>query len=267
MLKLYHAPTAVCAAKVRVVLAEKGLDYEGVLVNLHLGDQFKPDYLKLNPNAVVPTLVHDGQVLIESTVINEYLDEAFAPRPLRPEGALGHARVRMWTKREDTIHDTINTMTATMVFRHDLLQKSPQEREARYSKMPDPAKREKWKKMMADGVKAPIVEDALIKLERQFRDMEAALANGPWLAGDAFTLADAGLLSFFYRLEMLNCAGLWDGRHPRVADWYARSKTRDSFQRGIVDFIPDGDHEKWASICAPLWADVKAAQQRALAVI
>lgn len=267
MLKLYHAATAVCAAKVRLVLAEKRLDYEGVNVNLHMGDQFKPDYLKLNPNAVVPTLVHDGQVLIESTVINEYLDEAFPAHPLRPEGALGHARVRLWTKREDTIHDTINTMTATMVFRHDLLQKTPEEREARYAKMPDPAKREKWKKMMADGVKSPIVEDALVKLSRQFRDMEAALADGPWLTGGMFTLADAGLLSFFYRLEMLQCAGLWEGRHPRLADWYARSKARPSFNSAIVGHIPAVDHEKWASICKPLWADVEAAHKRALALI
>ena len=60
MLTLYHADTAVCAAKVRVVLAEKSIGWEGRLINLGAGDQFAPDYMKLNPNAVVPTLVHDA---------------------------------------------------------------------------------------------------------------------------------------------------------------------------------------------------------------
>jgi glutathione S-transferase len=80
MLTLYHADTAVCAAKVRLVLAEKNIAFDGKLIELGRGDQFAPDYMKLNPNAVVPTLVHDGNVLIESTVINEYLDESFADR-------------------------------------------------------------------------------------------------------------------------------------------------------------------------------------------
>lgn len=267
MLTLYHAPTAVCAAKARVVLAEKGLSYEGHLINLHLGDQFKPEYLKLNPNAVVPTLVHDGNVLIESTVINEYLDEAFPERPLRPEGPLGHARVRLWTKKEDTIHDAINTMTATIVFRHELLQKSPEERAARYSKMPDPAKREKWRRMMDEGLASPIVGEALVRFARHFRDMEKALADGQWLVGKEFTLADAGLLSFFYRLEMLSCAGLWREHFPRVSDWYERAKARPSFQSAIVGFIPPGEHEKYEKISAPLWPEVKGAYAKAMAAL
>lgn len=259
MLTLYHAATAVCAAKVRVVLAEKKLPYEGQMINLHLGDQFHPDYLRLNPNAVVPTLVHDGHVLIESTVISEYLDEAFPERPLRPDGALGHARVRLWTKKEDSIHDAINTMTATMIFRHDLLQKTPAEQEARYAKMPDPARREKWRRMIAEGLQSSIVADALTRFARHFADMEKALAQGPWLVGDQFTLADTGLHSFFYRLEMLECAGLWREHFPRVTDWYERSKARPSFSEAIVDHIPASDHEKYRAISHPLWPQVRAA--------
>ncbi len=267
MLTLYHAPTAVCAAKVRVVLAEKALPFEGHMINLHLGDQFKPEYLKLNPNAVVPTLVHDGNVLIESTVISEYLDEAFTDWPLRPAGALGHARVRLWTKKEDSIHDTINTMTATMVFRHDLLQKSPAEREARYSKMPDPARREKWRRMMDEGLKSSIVADALTRLARHFSDMEKSLSRQLWLAGDQFTLADTGLLSFFYRLEMLECAGMWRENFPRVSNWYERSKARPSFRDAIIGYIPASDHEKYRAITEPLWPQVAAGFKSSLAAI
>ena len=87
MLELYHHGTSVCAAKVRTVCAEKGLKWTGHYIDILKGEQFAPEYMALNPKAVVPTLVHDGQVIIESAVIDEYLDQAFAAPPLRPADA------------------------------------------------------------------------------------------------------------------------------------------------------------------------------------
>src|SRR2546421_12776755 len=81
MLELYHSVNSVCAQKVRIALAEKGLEYREHLMTLR-GDQFDEKYMKLNPNAVVPTLVHDGRAVIESSVILYYLDEAFPNPPL-----------------------------------------------------------------------------------------------------------------------------------------------------------------------------------------
>ena len=69
MLTLYHGSTSVCAIKARITLEEKGLPWQSELLDLQRGDQHRPEYLRLNPNAVVPTLVHDGRVLIESTLI------------------------------------------------------------------------------------------------------------------------------------------------------------------------------------------------------
>src|SRR3982074_3779971 len=80
MLILYHAGPSVCAIKVRLVMNEKRLPCDGKILDLRRGDQFRPEYLKLNPNAVVPTLIHDGRTINESTIIIEYLDEAF-PSP------------------------------------------------------------------------------------------------------------------------------------------------------------------------------------------
>ena len=245
MLVLKHASTADCAAKVRLVLAEKGLDYVGHLLNLGAGDQFQPDYLKLNPNAVVPTLIHDGNVLIESTVINEYLEDAFPDVPLRPADAASRARMRLWTKKEDLIHDAINTMTATIVFRQELLQKPQHEREARYAKIPDPAKRRKWERMMNEGFGSEIVSEALVRLQRHFELMERSLGESQWLIGNTFSLADAGLLSFFYRLELLGCQGLWQRRCPRVKEWYEHSANRPSFGTAIKAFLSEQDLKRY----------------------
>ncbi len=264
MLTLYHGATAVCAAKVRVTLAEKGVGYESRPINLHTGEQFDPEYMKLNPNAVVPTIVHDGRVLIESTVINEYLDDVFPAPALRPADPYGRARVRLWTKREDAIHDAINTMTASILFRAELMQKPPEERRKRYEKIPDLAKRAKWAEIMDKGVESRFVDEALARFAKLFRDMEKALADGPWLTGDDFTLADIGLISFFYRLEMLECAGTWREHFPRVTDWFERCKARPSFKTAILDHVPPPAFESYRAHSAPVRPAVEARFREAL---
>jgi len=73
--KLYNAPQSTCSQRVRFVLNAKELAFEEVKLDLLAGDQLRPDYLALNPNGVVPTLDHDGAIVIDSSVIIEYLDE------------------------------------------------------------------------------------------------------------------------------------------------------------------------------------------------
>ena len=103
MIELYHADMSTCAQKVRLTLADKGLPWESHLFNLRRRDQHDPDYLKLNPNGVVPTLVDDGAVIIESTVICEYLDDAYPNPTLRPAAPAERARMRQWTKWLDEV--------------------------------------------------------------------------------------------------------------------------------------------------------------------
>src|SRR3989304_8296636 len=99
MIDLYHNDMSVCAQKVRFAVAEKKLAWEGHHLNLRAGDQQKPEYLKLNPNAVVPTLVDNGTVIIESTVINEYLDDAYPEPRLKPMDAAGAAGTGLWPEQ------------------------------------------------------------------------------------------------------------------------------------------------------------------------
>src|SRR6266508_3290839 len=101
MLYLYHGTTSVCAIKARLALHEKGLEWDGEILDLHRGDQHRPEYLQLNPNGVVPTLVHAGRVIIESTLIIESLDESFPDQPLMPSDPFQRAKVRLWMKKID----------------------------------------------------------------------------------------------------------------------------------------------------------------------
>ena len=101
MLILYDFGNSVCCQKVRITLVEKGLTWEARRVDLFKTEQYDPDYLKLNPKGVVPTLVHDGMPVIESTLICEYIDETFPDPPLIPKDPAERARMRLWSKFVD----------------------------------------------------------------------------------------------------------------------------------------------------------------------
>src|SRR5215204_1756692 len=101
MLELYTHPQSPCAQKVKIVLAEKGLAWTKHHVNLPEKENLRPEYLKLNPLGVVPTLVHNGRPVIESNIICEYLDEAFPQQHLVPSDPYLAAQVRFWMKHVD----------------------------------------------------------------------------------------------------------------------------------------------------------------------
>src|SRR6185436_20751879 len=83
-LKLYYAPGA-CSFASHIALEESGLPYETQKLNLQEGDQRKPEYLKLNPNGRVPTLVVDGKPLTENVAILTFLGGGFPDKGLWPK--------------------------------------------------------------------------------------------------------------------------------------------------------------------------------------
>ena len=97
-LTLYNFPQSTCSQKVRLALWEKGLDFEDRIVNHREREHLRPAYLALNPNGVVPTLVHDDNVIIDSSVICEYLDEVFPETSLSMPDPVGRAHMRKWLR-------------------------------------------------------------------------------------------------------------------------------------------------------------------------
>ncbi len=101
MLELYHAGLTTCSKKARHGLKEKGVPYTSRYVRLDKFEHHTPEYLKINPNGIVPTLVHDGKSIIESCIINEYADEVFDGPRLQPEDPYLRARMRVFCKMAD----------------------------------------------------------------------------------------------------------------------------------------------------------------------
>ncbi len=236
MLELYHNDMSTCSQKVRFALAEKELQWTGHHLSLRARDQQKPEYVKLNPNAVVPTLVDNGKVVIESTIINEYLDDAYPEHPLRPADPQACARMRLWTKQLDEgVHTATSVLSNGIAFRHQKLALPRDELEALINNVPDPAKRERIREDIMKGVDSRHFAGAVKRFDKLLEDFETALANGPWLAGIEFSLADIAYAPYMVRLEHLQLGMLWDKR-PHVAAWSARLKEQRGFKSAITDW-------------------------------
>jgi glutathione S-transferase len=246
MLTLYHGRTSVCSLKARLALAEKGVAFDSRILTLR-GDQFDPAYMKLNPNAVVPTLVHDGNVIIESTVIMHYADEAFPGASLMPADARARTTVRMFEKLMDEyVHTACMTLTFATANRASLARMTPEQREAELAKSPDPKRSEIKRQVVAKGLEAPVVADALHHMERLLDWIEAAAENGPYLAGADWSTADAASTPYVWRLDKLKLARMWDKR-PGVAAWLERIRARPSFKTAVDDWLTPADLERYAN--------------------
>jgi len=234
---LYHSDMSVCSAKVRIALAHKGVAYDDVLLNLRAGDSQKSEYTRLNPAQVVPTLVHEGVLIVESNVILEYIDDTWPQMPLRPRSSLERARMRLWMKQlDDGVHASTGTISTCIAFRHQHLQRDPAQYRAWLENMVDPARRERSRQAVELGMQAPIFAAAVARFEKLLSDMEAVLATAPWLAGDTYSLADIAYSPYMLRLEHLGLGERIAAR-PHVAAWTQRLYAASGYEAGVRNWL------------------------------
>ena len=243
MLTLYDFGNSVCCQKVRITLVEKGLTWDARKVDLFKTEQYDPDYLKLNPKGVVPTLVHDGTPIIESTLICEYIDETFPDPPLMPKDPAARTRMRLWSKFVDEgVFEATAELSFSAMFRERMRNLTPELRERRFRNVGDPRRTDRFKSTYEHGVHSPFVLHGIAAFERAFKQLEQTLADGgPWILGARPTLADINLMPFAARLDYLGLIGVWTDDRPRVRDWWARAKEWPSFRRGLYDRISEAE--------------------------
>jgi glutathione S-transferase len=255
MLELYHSVNSVCAQKVRIVLAEKGLEYQEHLMTLR-GDQFDPAYMKLNPNAVVPTLVHDARPVIESSVILYYLDEAFPNPPLMPKDLHQRALVRQFNKIVDEyVHVSCMILTFGTAFRPWFAGLSGEEIEKRLAKSPLKQRTEYKRDVALNGLDSRYVKDAVGHHEKLIKMMDGALERSDYLAG-SFSLADAAVIPYILRLDLLKLRPMWQ-KMPRVEAWYQRMRSRPSVKKELLERMTREDQAPFEKLEPDPWPKIK----------
>jgi glutathione S-transferase len=222
MLELFHAGLTTCSKKVRLCLAEKGLDFRSHYLDLRKFEHHRPEYLAINPNGVVPTLVHDGEPIIESMLINEYIDAVFPDPPLRPSDPLQLARMRLWTKLADN-YGLAAVVPNTWAYYQPLLSKmNATEYEQMIANVPTAERREQWRKASNNSFSSEDHGKARAAATRIVDAIEVGIGEGPWLMGDAYSLADVDLLPYVDRIALYfpDVLGAESGQ-PRTLAWLA----------------------------------------------
>lgn len=217
---LYNAPQSTCSQRVRFMLHLKEMAFEEVRLDLFSGDQLKPDYLALNPNGVVPTLVHDGHVVTDSAVILEYLDE-IAPdrRPLVPRDPAGRAAMRAQLRFIDEAPTpAIRIPSYNLAFLPHFQAMS----EAEFQALCDskPLRREFLMRMGRTGFPEKDMEEALARLRRGVERMAGwiAASGGPWIGGATIGLPDIAVMPVIVRMDDIDLGHLWED-FPQIGAW------------------------------------------------
>lgn len=233
MLVLYHDWDSVCSFKVRMCLLEKGQEYESRRISLNNFEHLQPDYLAINPNGLVPTLIHDDRIVLESSMINEFLEEIYPEPLLMPVDPYARAKMRVLVKQQDDVlYHAQRPATFQLMVKRMLANLTPEQIDATVSAHPEPARAQHFIEWATGPVDDKVVADARQNVEPVLTRLEAALADGPWLAGESFSLADCAYAPFVDRLQRLLFYELWADK-PRVKAWMERLQARPSFSAAI----------------------------------
>lgn len=231
MLELYNFPPSTCSLKVRICLAEKGLEWIDHRMDSRRGQHLEPEYLKLNPNGVVPTLVHNGNVIIDSSVILEYLNEMFPVVNLIPSDPVLRARMRTWLRYfEEVTTPAVRYPSFNRVLIHSF-KKLTQEQFKRAATL-RPLRKHFYLRMGQEGFDDADMGKAIEEFRSTVTRMDRELASeGPWLMGAQYTLADICVSPLFDRMEDLGLEQIWEENHVHVTTWFQSMKLRPAYLR------------------------------------
>ena len=229
MLELYNFQQSTCSQKVRFVLAEKGLEWVDKRIDSRRGEQLEPEYLAINPNGLVPSLIHDGAIILDSSVIMEYLDEIFPALSMVPADSVPRAHMRKWLRYMEEV--------PTPAIRYPSFQKylirsfkhlDDEAMEAQAKRRP--LRTDFYRRMGTDGFNDAEMRNAYDNLQQSVDRVDAALEGhgGPWIMGEQLTVADACYLPTVDRMDDLGLATQWAER-PSMAAWYQRIKARPAY--------------------------------------
>jgi len=235
MLELYHAEPVANSMKPLLCLKEKGLAFVSHYVDLLKFEQHRPEYVAINPNGQVPTLVHNGAIINESTVINEYLDEVFPEVPLRPSNPVDRARMRIWSKYIDEYF----CPALSMLGWHAMVRKVAQslaknELEEMLSHVPLKEQRDKWATVAGESFSAEQLADSRRRLGVSIQRMEKILTESEWLAGTTYSLADVNSYSMVAGVPRLAPEHMSAKSTPRTVAWLEKMNARPAVQAALA---------------------------------
>jgi glutathione S-transferase len=227
MLALYHFGPVANSLTPLLCLIEKQLDFDDRFLSSRRWDHHTPEFRAINPQGMVPVLLHDGHVITESTVINEYLDDAFPELPLRPVEPWNRALMRVWTKYVDEYFCPALTVLGAHGATPFASSIDKAEMAKILERIPNPDIRKKWETVSNTGFSDEQLSEARAKLRQVIERMETQLADGrEWIVGDRYSLADIKLFSMAPGMERMLPDSCNESVSPSLVSWLRRMESR-----------------------------------------
>jgi glutathione S-transferase/GST-like protein len=220
MLTLYHWEPNANSGKPIMAAFEKGVPFQSRYVDMLSFEQHDPDYLRINPNGTIPGMVHDGTLVSESTVMMEYIDEAFDGPPLRPGDPFERWRMRWWCRFLDQyVGPSISMFGWKLFVRPAVAQRDPDELKARIERIPLKERRVAWSKAIYGLFSDAEMAESLRRIQFGVGHLEAVLGERPWIAGRSFSIADIAGFNMIAGLPMLMPDAVNDQKTPHLMEW------------------------------------------------
>jgi glutathione S-transferase len=240
-LHVLHYAGSSCSQKVRIFLNLKGAKWQSHPVDLARHENYSPWFLGINPRGLVPVLVHDGVVHIESNDIITYLETTFPRVRLIPEGCKN--QIAKLLRHEDDLHLDLRTLSFRFIFDRDgllpgsadLLKKYEETGSGTVQGMKDPEKAMQiafWRRASSEGFPNTIVSNAILKFRSEFEALDTILRSQDYLLGDALSVLD--IAWFFYTNRLALCGYPLRRCHPHLHAWFERLAQRPEFKKEIA---------------------------------
>ena len=233
--ELYHFWSSVCSVRCRMALEEKGVKWTSRYIDLFAFAHMTPEYLAINPGGIVPTLVHDGEVVTESTIINEYIDEAFDGPALRPSAPLQRAPMREFIRQCEDDFVAIVKLTAVKYLIPKLRNRwSEEELTKQAERRPLKFYRDIHSRALRGEIGEAELQESQARIAGLLDRLERTLAGRDWIAGEALSLADITIAPYLFRLNAIGGGQFWSlADRPNVHAYYERLSARPSFQTAV----------------------------------
>ena len=239
-LHLLHWHTSSCSQKMRIALRLKGVEWTGHLVNLPAAENTSAWFQGINPRGLVPVLVNDGAVHVESNDILYWLEDRFPEPALIPAGR--EAEVEAALAVEDAMHLDLRTLSFRFVFGRNGPTKSTEQMDAyrtlgakTVGGVADTAKYKEvayWDQMAAEGITDDACRTAFANFRAAYARLDGVFAEQPYVLGENLSLLDVAWYVYTFRL---NLGGYPFARlHPNVTQWFARLDARPEFNREVA---------------------------------
>jgi glutathione S-transferase len=242
MLELYHAEPAANSMKTLLCLKEKGLDFVSHYVDLLRFEQHRAEFVALNPNGQVPVLVHDGAIITESTVINEYLEDVFPAVRLRPQDPVQVAQMRIWSKFVDEYF----CPALSMIGWHAMVRKvaqslSKDQLDEVLERIPLKEQRDKWATVAGESFTPEQLADSRRKVGVSIERLDNRLRKSEWIAGPEYSLADVNTYSMVASVPKFFPELMNEQLTPFAVAWLRRMNERPAVKAALAmpNKVPD----------------------------